>query len=255
MVSYEVAIGMTIVGALLVYGTLEPHTLVHAQADTHWGVILQPIAFVLFFTAVMAETKRAPFDLPEGDSEIVGYFLEYSGMRFGLFFLGEFIEVVFAGAMIVTLFLGGWTLPFGMLEASGFVHPVAAVAFFVVSGAVVGMTGWAAYRANPAARIFGATLVLLGAVLLCVGVFSAVTGWGTALPHIAVVAIGILTWCVKVALLCWLQLLIRWTLPRFRYDQLMTLGWKGLLPLTLANVVLTAIVVYLFLPGKEAIGP
>jgi NADH-quinone oxidoreductase subunit H len=72
---------------------------------------------------------------------------------------------------------------------------------------------------------------------------------------LAVVAIGIVTWCVKVALLCWLQLLIRWTLPRFRYDQLMTLGWKGLLPLALANIVLTAIIVYMFIPGKEAVGP
>src|SRR5690606_16190032 len=98
MISYEVAIGLTIVGALLVYGSLEPHALVKAQQSTYWGIVFQPVAFVLFFTAAMAETKRAPFDLPEGESEIIGYFIEYSGMRFGLFFLGEFIEVIFMSA-------------------------------------------------------------------------------------------------------------------------------------------------------------
>jgi|GEM_PF-3809 len=244
MISYEVAIGLTIVGALLVYGSLEPHTLVHAQLDSAWGIALQPIAFVLFFTAAIAETKRAPFDLPEGESEIVGYFIEYSGMRFGLFFLSEFIEIVFVSALVTTLFMGGWALPFGMFGASGFAAPWVAQLFFGLAGTIIVATGIAIWRASKHAQLVGAGMVMLGTLHLAVAVYSAFTGWGTEVPHIAVVLVGMVTWGIKVFVLCWLQLLIRWTLPRFRYDQLMSLGWKGLLPLSLANIVLTAIVVY-----------
>lgn len=244
MISYEVAIGLTIVGALLVYGTLEPHALVHAQLDSAWGILLQPVAFVLFFTAAIAETKRAPFDLPEGESEIVGYFIEYSGMRFGLFFLSEFIEIVFVSALVTTLFLGGWALPFEMFGASGFAAPWVAQLFFTLVGLIIGATGVAVWRASKHARFVGATMLGVGVLHVCVALFSLMTGWGSEVPHVVVVLVGMLTWGVKVFVLCWLQLLIRWTLPRFRYDQLMSLGWKGLLPLSLANIALTAIVIY-----------
>lgn len=244
MISYEVAIGLTIVGALLVYGTLEPHALVHAQLDSAWGILLQPIAFVLFFTAAIAETKRAPFDLPEGESEIVGYFIEYSGMRFGLFFLSEFIEIVFVSALVTTLFLGGWALPFEMFGASGFAAPWVAQVFFTVAGLVIAATGIAVWRASKHAQFVGAAMLGVGMLHLCVAIFALMTGWGAEVPHVIVVLVGMVTWGVKVFVLCWLQLLIRWTLPRFRYDQLMRLGWKGLLPLSLANIALTAVVVY-----------
>jgi len=249
MISYEVALGLTVVGALLVYGSLEPHALVHAQLDTYWGIVLQPLAFVLFFTAAVAETKRAPFDLPEGESEIIGYFIEYSGMRFGLFFLAEFMEVIFVGAMVTTLFLGGWSLPFGLMGASGFVSDVAALGFFVAAGAGMIATGVLIAASNKAVRDFGRVLTALGIVHVLIGLWAASSGWGTAMPHILVVVIGMTTWGIKVFALCWLQLLIRWTLPRFRYDQLMGLGWKGLLPLSVANIVLTAIVVYAMMPS------
>ncbi|MBX7078925.1 MAG: NADH-quinone oxidoreductase subunit H [Nannocystaceae bacterium] len=252
MISYEVAIGMTIVGALLVYGTLEPHALVKAQEAAYWGVVLQPLAFVLFFTAAIAETKRAPFDLPEGESEIIGYFIEYSGMRFGLFYLGEFIEVVFVSAMVTTLFLGGWNLPLGILGAHGFSSALACQLFFAGAGVALTVTGAAIWRASKHAEGVASVLVVIGTMHLVVAVWSMFTGWGTALPHVAVVAVGLLTWGLKVLGLCWLQLLIRWTLPRFRYDQLMSLGWKGLLPLSIANIVLTAFVVYALTPSAPA---
>ncbi len=255
MISYEIAIGMTIVGALLVYGTLEPHELVRAQIDTYWGIWLQPLALILFFTAAMAETKRAPFDLPEGESEIIGYFVEYSGMRFGLFFLGEFIEVIFAGALVVTLFLGGWALPFDILGASGFSSPLACQAFFFGAGAILSTLGIASWRANRHAEGFGALVTFFGLLHVFVAIYSMFTGWGTEIPHLVIVLIGMVTWGVKVAFMCWLQLLIRWTLPRFRYDQLMSLGWKGLLPLSLANIVLTALVIYFLLSGAEVPSP
>ncbi|WP_323137460.1 complex I subunit 1/NuoH family protein [Paraliomyxa miuraensis] len=251
MISYEVAIGLTIVGALLVYGTLEPHALVKAQESSYWGIALQPLAFVLFFTAAMAETKRAPFDLPEGESEIIGYFIEYSGMRFGLFFLGEFIEVIFMSAMLATLFLGGWGLPFGMLGPAGFSSPLMAQLFLFGAGAGLTVMGVAAWRTGKAGELFGATVALVGIIHLFIGVWSLFTGWGTEIPHILVVGLGMIIWGGKVFLLCGVQLLIRWTLPRFRYDQLMSLGWKGLLPLSIANIVLTAILVYLLMPGAN----
>ncbi len=250
MISYEVAIGLTIVGALLVYGTLEPHALVRAQLDSYWGIVLQPIAFVLFFTAAIAETKRAPFDLPEGESEIIGYFIEYSGMRFGLFYLSEFIEVIFVSAMVTTLFLGGWSLPFGMLGANGFSSPLMAQLFFAGTGVGLLALGIAAWRTAKSGELFGATVALVGTLHLFGAMWSLFTGWGTEVPHVMVVALGMVVWGGKVFLLCGVQLLIRWTLPRFRYDQLMSLGWKGLLPLSIANIVVTAILVYLLAPGS-----
>ncbi len=184
--------GMAIMGTFLVMGTLEPGAIVQWQNDHHWGIVVQPLAFILFFTAAIAETKRAPFDLPEGEPEIVGYFVEYSGLRFGMFFLGEFIEVVFASAIIVTVFFGGWDVPF--LYYDGWHFDFLGIA------------------SNP---------------------------W----PHGVVVLIQIVAWTLKVIFFCWLQLLIRWTLPRFRPDQLMRLGWTKLLPLSLLNVMVTALVI------------
>ena len=249
MISYEVAIGLTIVGALLVYGSLEPHALVRAQEASYWGIVLQPAAFVLFFIAAMAETKRAPFDLPEGESEIIGYFIEYSGMRFGLFMISEFVEIVFMAALLATLFFGGWALPFDILGPSGFASVDAAVGFFLVAGAIITITGIAALRASRHAAGLGVLFILVGSLHLMVAFTAPFLDWGTSLPHIVIVLIGMITWGIKIVLLCWLQLLVRWTLPRFRYDQLMSLGWKGLLPLSIANVVITAIVVYWLLPA------
>lgn len=184
MMSYEVTMGLSLMGAFLYYGTLEPNAMVLAQGNNllNWGLFYQPLGFVLFLTAAIAETKRAPFDLPEGEPELIGYFVEYSGMRFGIFFLAEFIETIFLAAIVTTIFLGGWQVP--GLNEDGFSF--------------------------------------------------------LKLPHIAVVLLRSGVWGGKILFLCWLQLLIRWTLPRFRPDQLMRMGWKQLLPLSLLNIVLTA---------------
>src|SRR5207245_3513373 len=109
-----------ILRACLVYGSLEPMAIVEAQGSNpiHWGFVSQPLGLLLFFTAAIAETKRTPFDLPEGEPELIGYFVEYSGMRFGMFFLAEFIEIVFLSAILSTVFFGGWQVPF--LYSDGF---------------------------------------------------------------------------------------------------------------------------------------
>jgi len=186
MISYEVTMGMAVLGAFLVYGTLEPMAIVEKQSSLgQWGIVVQPLGFLLFFFASIAETKRAPFDLPEGESEIVGYFVEYSGARFMMFYLGEFLEIVFCAAIVATIYFGGWQLP--GLTASGF------------------------------------------------------SFW--QMPHWLVVLLQIATFFAKVFVLCFIQLAIRWSVPRMRYDQLMKLGWKGMLPASIINVVITAGVV------------
>jgi len=194
MVSYEVAMGLTLIGTMMIYGTIRLDDMVRWQGDHAWGIFVQPLAFFLFFTAATAESKRIPFDLPEAESELVsGYFTEYSGMTFGMFYFAEYMEVVTSSMLIVTIFLGGWELPF--LHRDGLT-----IAFGEVSLAHV------------------------------------------AIPHVWMEVISVLAFFGKVGVLCWLQCVIRWSLPRFRYDQLQKLGWRVLLPLALANVLVTAVV-------------
>jgi NADH-quinone oxidoreductase subunit H len=199
MISYEIALGIAIIGIVLIYGTMDLQEIVRAQGRTLggwiplWGIVVQPVAFVVFVTAALAETKRTPFDLPEGESEIIGYFVEYSGMKFGMFYLTDFLDTILVACLATTLFFGGWQVPY--LLPDGFHFP---------SGATFPISQWA--------------YVLLG-----VASFSA-----------------------KVVIFCVLFMQLRWTLPRFRYDQLMRLGWLGLFPISVANVVVTASVISLF---------
>ena len=193
LVSYEVAMGLSIVGAMMVYGTLRLDEMARWQGENTWGIWVQPLGFLLFLTAAIAETKRTPFDLPEGESEIVaGYLVEYSGMKFAMFYTGEYIELAVSSALLVAIYLGGYNVPFLHRD--------------------------------------GITLSFGEDVL-----------WHRTLPHLVVILIQIGTFFGKVSLLCWAQIFIRWTLPRFRYDQLMKLGWRMLLPACLVNVFLTAV--------------
>ncbi len=218
MISYAVTMGLAAVGLFMVYGSLQLPEMAAYQDDTFrvlgfverfgwvpalpawldwvrlpaWGVFLQPVGFVLFLTCILAENKRPPFDAPEGESELVaGYHLEYSGMRFGLFYTAEFLEVPVIGMLVTTLFLGGWSIPYLSQEAFiGGVAPVLGVGF---------ATG------------------------LCL------------LVHVA-------AFFAKTLAMVWLLMALRWTLPRFRYDQVMDLCWKTILPLSLLNIAVTAVV-------------
>ncbi len=195
MISYEVTLGLTLVGALMVYGTIRFDEMVAWQARNAWGIFVQPLGAVLFFTAAIAESKRIPFDLPEGESEIVaGYHTEYSGMKFTMFYFSEYVAVVTVAALMTTVFFGGWHVPF--LDRDG-------------------------------VRIaIGDTVVAR-----------------QALSHVVVVGLGVAAFLGKTALLCGLQLAIRWTLPRFRYDHLMRLGWRILLPASLVNILGTGLLI------------
>lgn len=194
MVSYEVAMGLSLIGAMMIYGTVRLDDMVRWQGEYAWGIFVQPLAFILFFVAAVAEQKRIPFDLPEAESELVsGYFTEYSGMKFGMFYFAEYMEVVTSSMLIVTIFLGGWALPFF-------------------------------HRDGLTVAFGGETLLRL------------------PISHLAMVLINITAFFGKVLIVCWFQAVIRWSLPRFRYDQLMKLGWRVLLPASLANIMVTGIV-------------
>jgi NADH-quinone oxidoreductase subunit H len=198
MISAEVAIGASIMGVCMVYGSLDLQEIARGQGTywggviPKWGLFTQPLGFILFLIAGIATTKRAPFDFPEGESEIIGYNVEYSGMKFGMFLMADFVETVVVAGMVTALFLGGWQVPW--LFAEGFRLP--------------GGLAW-------------------------------------DLPHLVVVLLQVGAFATKVVVMIWFLMLIRWTLPRFRYDQAMRLGWLGLLPLAVLNIVLTAAVLLL----------
>jgi NADH-quinone oxidoreductase subunit H len=198
MISYELVMGLTVLGLILIYGTVDLTEIVQQQSGViagflpAWGLFLQPFAAVLFMTAAQAENRRIPFDLPEAESELIaGYFTEYSAMKMGLFMFAEFIEIAIIAALFVTLFLGGYNLPY--MSDAGFTLP---------------------------------------------------GGHFIALSHGTVVLLQVLTFLVKVFLMCSFQILVRWSLPRFRYDQLLRFAWKFMLPLAIANLIVTVVAVW-----------
>jgi NADH-quinone oxidoreductase subunit H len=205
MISYEVTMALSVMGLVLVYGTLNLNDMVVWQGKMLWGIVplwgivVQPLAFFLFLIAMIAETKRAPFNAPEGESEIVaGYFTEYSSMKFGVIQASEYVATVFVGAIVATLFLGGWQAP-----------------FLYGTGIIIGPSS------DPWVQV--------------------------DLPYWFVVVSRIGAFSLKTFFIIWLQFMLRWTLPSFRYDQIMSLGWKFLLPLSLANLLVTAFVVLVLL--------
>src|SRR6266540_1317476 len=184
MISYEIAMGMSVVPLFLIAGNLNLSRVIEYQAQNGWLICYAPVSFFIFLVSAFAETNRLPFDLPECETELVaGYNTEYSSMKFAMFFMGEYANMLAGSAIMVTLFFGGWTLPFGGLD-------------------------------QPAANMLTGFLhigIFIGKIL----VFMAVFIWA------------------------------RWMLPRFRYDQLMALGWRRFIPLALANIVVTAVVLWL----------
>ncbi len=198
MISYELVMGLTVLGLILVFGTVDLDAMVRHQSGTvlgvlpAWGVFYQPFAALLFLTAAIAENKRIPFDLPEAESELIaGYYTEYSAMKMGLFMFAEFIEIAIIGALFTTLFLGGYNLPY--MNDAGFTLP---------GGAVIAMS------------------------------------------HGAVVVTQLVVFLLKVLLVCSFQILVRWSLPRFRYDQVLRFAWTFMLPLALINLCITALLVW-----------
>ena len=265
MISYEISMGLAIMGLMLVFGTLRLTDIVAGQGGLlfgflpMWGVVLQPLGFVLFITAVYAETNRNPFDLPEGESEIVaGYHLEYSSLRFALFFMAEYAAMIVGSAVTATLFFGGYSVPFLTGEAIR-QNADLIVMILGVGGAVslpvAAVLAWRRrnirfYQALPPgdARLtepkFWA-VVWLGAAaahagLAALGGLHLVSSVAIG-PEIVAFLLQVTSLAVKVLLGTFFMIWIRWTLPRFRYDQVMNLGWRYMLPLALANVLVAGL--------------
>ena len=184
MISYEISMGFSIGGVLLLSESLRPIAIVESQTGWMWNAVVQPIGFITFVVSAFAETNRLPFDLPEAEPELVGGFhTEYSSMKFSGFFLAEYANMIIASALIVTLYLGGWHIPY---------------------------------------------IDLLG------------------LPSGIVIVLQIGAFIIKLAALLFIFIWVRWSIPRFRYDQLMSLGWKVMFPLSLINIVWVALLIMIF---------
>jgi NADH-quinone oxidoreductase subunit H len=225
MVSYEVTLGLSLVPCFMMYNSLLLENMVEYQVLRHWGIFhpwLWP-SFILFYAGSIAETKRIPFDIPEGESELAaGYFTEYSGMKFGMFMMGEYIAMVVSCAILVCMFFGGYDLAIRIPVPGP--HPGIDL-FTVAHGGILGY---------PLDYPFLPQFIREGYL---------------PLPHIAVVAIGALVFLVKTTILLWLTLMIRWSLPRFRYDQVMKMCWRYMLPASLAAIFVTGIVILTFYPS------
>jgi len=181
MISYELSMGLSVIGVILITGSLSLQDIVIHQYGWKWNIILQPIGFITFLVAAFAETNRAPFDLPEAEPELVGgYHTEYSSMKFAMFFLAEYANVIVSSTVITALFLGGWQFPY--------------------------------------LQTFGLSPMLMS-------------------------ILQVLTFFIKVVFMILFFIWVRWSVPRFRYDQLMNLGWKVMLPLALFNIVVTAVLI------------
>ena len=270
MVSYELAMGLAVVVMFLCYGTVRLDEIVQAQAGPiwNWGVfegfgIVGGLAFLLFWVAVFAETNRMPFDLPEGEAELVaGYHVEYSSLRFALFFMAEYAHMIVGSAVTATLFFGGYNVPFltgEMLRAHtdtilmvlGF---AAAPLFLVFAVIAFKRRGRKFYQAIPKNDIrhreplfFVAVWTLLAFAHVGVGMLGLSGKVGATVFGPEVVAFLIQTnmLVMKVLIGCWIMIWARWTLPRFRYDQLMNLGWKYMVPISIGTVMLAGIWVIL----------
>lgn len=182
MISYELSMGLSVIGVLLTSGSLRIYDIINHQQGWMWNAFIQPIGFIIFVVSAFAETNRSPFDLPEAEPELVGgYHTEYSSLKFAMFFLAEYANMIIASCLIAALYLGGWHIPF--INSS-----------------------------------------------------SLSEGW---LPLISV-----FIFLLKVCLILFFFIWVRWSIPRFRYDQLMNLGWKIMFPLSLVNIAWVTILVY-----------
>ena len=260
VISYEAAMGLAIISMLLSYGSIHLTDMVNAQSGTFfgvipmWGIFIQPLAAIIFIVCAFAETNRAPFDLAEGESELVaGYHTEYSAMRFGLFQVGEYAAMSASSAIIVTLFFGGYHVPWLDTNAiQSNINYVIMALIVILPIKVYFITKWMT-KNNKSMNGEGSreketkilTLVFwsLSFVVMAVLALFLITGLGSNGINIVTAAIQIGTFLVKFFMMAFVFIWIRWTVLRFRYDQLQMLGWKVLIPLALLNIVVTAIVI------------
>ncbi|MBM9535552.1 complex I subunit 1/NuoH family protein [Desulfobulbus alkaliphilus] len=262
VISYEIPLALAIISVLIVYGTVNLTEIVQYQGQLlfgfipMWGIVLQPLAGVIFIVAAFAEANRTPFDLVEGESELVGGFhTEYSSMKFGMFFMGEYVALFTSSAIIVTLFFGGFQIPWLSTETLvNNARPITVLIMLLLPALAYFFVKWInknnkSHYARPddprvrEAQVY--TKVVWGLVIaieIVLLVYLIAVSGGPA-DRILVTFLQILTFLVKTTLMCFVYVWVRWTLPRFRYDKLQKLGWEILIPLALLNIIVTAAVV------------
>ena len=257
VISYEAAMVLSLISMILSYGSIHLTEVVNAQAGTYlevipmWGIFIQPLAAIIFIICSFAETNRAPFDIAEGESEIVaGYHTEYSAMRFGLFQVGEYAAMSASCAIIVTIFFGGYQIPW--LDTEGIqtnMNYIIVALMVLLPLGVFMFTGWMKKNnkaiGNDKSReketkiltgaFWGITIIIVA--LLAVFLTN---GLGSNGVNIITAVLQVGTFLVKFFMMAFVYIWVRWTVLRFRYDQLQMLGWKVLLPLSLLNIVVTA---------------
>jgi len=239
MISYEVPLGFALIGAMMLSGSASMVQIVEAQRTAGWWYVApQFLGFFCYLISAIAETNRVPFDLPEAEAELVaGFHTEYSGMKFALFFLAEYTNMIVVSSIVTTLFFGGWLRPFPNVESIAWLEN----GWLVVGPLVAGLfAGWLLDQKMGT----GLRLMFAGGVLGTVlGVALAATdvgGWASAqVPTLS----GAFWFFLKVSFFLFLYIWLRGTYPRYRYDQLMSLGWKWLIPLSILNVVGTGLAV------------
>ena len=260
VISYEAAMGLAIISMIISYGSIHLTDMVNAQSGTYlgfvpmWGIFIQPLAAIIFIVCAFAETNRAPFDLAEGESELVaGYHTEYSAMRFGLFQVGEYAAMSASSAIIVTLFFGGYQIPW--LDTNSIqsnINYVIMAIIIILPIKIFFFTKW--MKKNNKAigenisreketKILTFAFWSLSLFLIVILISFLVTGLGTNGINIITAVIQIAVFLIKFFMMAFVFIWIRWTVLRFRYDQLQMLGWKVLIPLALLNIVITAIVI------------
>jgi NADH-quinone oxidoreductase subunit H len=262
VISYEIPMGLAIVSLLIVYGSVNLSDIARFQGQLlfgfipMWGALLQPLGMVIFIVAAFAECNRTPFDLAEGESELVaGFHVEYSAMKFAVFFMGEYVAMFASSAIIVTLFFGGYQIPF--LSTAALISYAKPVAFILMVALPVGMYFFAdwmrrnnvshyprendprVFEANIYIKCFWGLIVILELLLLIL----LFTQSGGTYASLFAAALQICTFLLKVTMMIFVYIWVRWTLPRFRYDQLQKLGWQMLLPLALLNIFITGAIV------------
>ena len=263
VISYEIPMGLAVISLLIVYGSINLSDIARFQGQNWlgfipmWGILLQPLAAVIFIVASFAECNRTPFDLAEGESELVaGFHLEYSAMKFAVFFMGEYVAMFASSAVIVTLFFGGYNIPF--FDTDFLIRNIKPVAFVMLAILPVFMFYFAKWirrnnrsqyprendprkaEATVYIRCFWILIAIIEVVLLAILAFAHPD---TAAAHLLVALMQICTFLLKVTLMLFVYVWVRWTIPRFRYDQLQMLGWQKLLPLALLNIFVTGAIV------------
>jgi NADH-quinone oxidoreductase subunit H len=262
VLSYEIPMGLAAISAIMTYGTVNLLTMAHMQQGTwwgwlpKWGIFLQPLAAIIFLVCSFAETNRVPFDIAEAESELIaGYHTEYSSMKWGMFMFSEYAAMIVSSGIFVTLFLGGFNIPW--LDTATLIANAQLVTEWSLAVVFLVTLVLFVFFLNKFQQEIGRWKDIRDYEGLILGVLTIGGGVTALLVMFILMAFKLPVWygpvfagvaqfgffIAKILFMCWIFVWVRWTVPRFRYDQLMNLGWKSLLPLALANILLTGILI------------